>query len=121
MDIWFTVAGGIAVFWTGVHIFLGGPEIAHPLLASDLKPMVKYVNYYCWHLVSISIAVMALLFLWPGVWGGPKELAVVGTVLATGFSIWGIVLAPRAGVSYKVVPQGWFFAPIAALGIIGLF
>lgn len=37
-----------------VHTFIGGPRVAVPLLEnSNLPKASKWLNYFCWHMVSI--------------------------------------------------------------------
>ncbi|WP_299348267.1 hypothetical protein [uncultured Shimia sp.] len=116
------VAGGLSALAALAHIFMGGTEVAAPLLeAQDLEKQPKYIAYYCWHLVSICLCLMCLLFLWPALWGGANDLAVMGSLMAAGFAIWGIGLwhFSRAGLTLSDLPQGWFFVPIASLGFWG--
>lgn len=115
-------AGLLSALWTLIHIFAGGPGVARPLLkASDLEKSPKYVAYFCWHLVSISLATMSVLFLWPALWGGSTDLAVVGSVMALLFAAWGIGLGQfsAANLTFADLPQGWLFVPVAALGFWG--
>jgi surface polysaccharide O-acyltransferase-like enzyme len=120
MDFWFLAAGGLSFAITLLHLFAGGPAIAAPLLAAkELDATAKYVNYYCWHLVSISLALMAATFLWSGLNADAWEAAVLGTVMAGAFCIWGIALVIIKQLRFRDVPQGWFFLPIAAMGVYG--
>jgi hypothetical protein len=50
-------AGCLSLFTTAVHVFLGGPEIHEPLLASDAPELVRAVGSVIWHAIS------AMLFL----------------------------------------------------------
>jgi hypothetical protein len=50
-------AGCLSLFTTAVHVFLGGPEIHEPLLASDASELVRAVGSVVWH------AITAILFL----------------------------------------------------------
>lgn len=119
-DMLFFAAGTIAALWFLVHIFLGGRDIAGPLLAStELHPVVRDVNYICWHFVSVGIAGMAGFFLWAG-YVGDTSLAMAGTLMAAGFTLTGVAIAFKQGANHLAVPQGWLFLPIAALGIAGL-
>ena len=62
-SLYFAAAGAIAGIWLVVHLFLGGREVARPLLASvELDPMVRDVQYLCWHFTSVGIAGIALFF-----------------------------------------------------------
>lgn len=115
----FWIASGVAGLWLVVHLYLGGKEIAQPLLASTLKPIPRDVLYMCWHFVSAGIAAMALFF-GLAAWLGDTSYAVAGTVLAGAFWIIGVAIAIRQGSSHLATPQGWLFLPIAALGLWGL-
>ena len=115
-------AGILSAIITLIHVFIGGPEVARPLLAADdLDKRPKYTAYYCWHLTSISLGVMSLLFLWPSLWGGSPDLAIVGSFMAGLFCFWGIFLQtfPKSELTFADLPQGWMFAPVAVLGVWG--
>jgi len=116
------LAGALSALWAVIHIFAGGPGVARPLLAArDLEKSPKYVAYFCWHLVSISLGIMSLLFLWPALWGGSNDLAVVGSVMSLLFAVWGIGLGQlsNAKLTFSDLPQGWLFVPVVALGAWG--
>jgi len=103
MNIWFVAAGALSFGITLLHLFGGGPTVAAPLLAAKgLNDVVRYLNYYCWHLVSISLALMALAFGW-----------------AAGFCIWGVALVILKQQQFREMPQGWLFLPVALLGFCG--
>lgn len=122
MDFPILFAGGLSAIWCLVHIFMGGPQVARPLLAAtDLEKSAKYVAYYCWHLVSISLGMMSLLFLWPALWGGSNDLAILGTVMAALFAMWGIGLGQfsKSDLRFAELPQGWLFVRVAILGVWG--
>lgn len=115
-------AGSLSAIIALIHIFLGGRTVALPLLeASDLERRPKYVTYYCWHLVSISLCLMSLVFLWPALWGGSDDLTLVGAIMATLFALWGIALRQfsKANLAFSDLPQGWLFVPVAVLGFWG--
>lgn len=119
-DYIYAVAAIIAAIWCGVHLFLGGREIARPLRqSSQLDPMVRDTQYLCWHFTSVSIAAMSLFFFLAYFLKQPSY-AVAGTILSAGFTLTGIGLVIAIGQSHKKVPQGWLFAPITALGLWGL-
>ncbi|MBI2395545.1 MAG: hypothetical protein HYV09_38625 [Deltaproteobacteria bacterium] len=53
------VAALLAASTTAIHVFVGTPEIAAPLLRSAIAPEVKLVLYACWHVVSCVLALSA--------------------------------------------------------------
>ena len=116
----FFAAGGLSTLWLLVHVIMGGRDIVRPALApSDLSPVVRDTLYICWHYTTVSIAMMAALFVWAGV-SLNMTGATIATALAAGFSLVGIVLARRQGGHFSDLPQGWLFVPVAVLGGIGL-
>lgn len=122
MDPWFTAAGAASAATLTIHVFLGGPSVAAPLLAAkDLEPVAKYVNYYCWHLVTICLGVMAIAFFWAGAAANAWEVGVIATVMAGGFALWGLLVVIQKQQRYREMPQGWLFLPITVAGIVGVF
>lgn len=50
-------AAGITVLTTLVHIFLGGPEVHDPLLASNAPDIAKAVGSVVWHATTAILAI----------------------------------------------------------------
>ena len=120
MNIYFLIAAALSAAITALHTFAGGPAIARPLLATTtLEPAVRFVNYYCWHLVTICLALMAAAFGWAAALATAWEAAALATIMAAGFCAWGVMLPLLKGQSYKDIPQGWLFLPVAILGVVG--
>ncbi|MCK0150261.1 hypothetical protein MWU54_09530 [Marivita sp. S6314] len=118
--IWFSIAAVLSFTWLCVHLFLGGKEIAQPLLASQsLTPVVRDTQYLCWHFTSCAIALMAGCFAYAA-WSGDASLAWPATILSGAFALTGIGLVARIGQSHARLPQGWLFVPVAIAGAIGL-
>ena len=116
----FFAAGGLSALWLLVHVIMGGKEIMRPALGpSGLSPVVRDTLYICWHYTTVSIAMIAALFIWAGV-SLNMTAAATATALATAFSLVGIGLVLRQGGRYRDLPQGWLFVPVAGLGGIGL-
>ncbi|MCV0426788.1 MAG: hypothetical protein K5905_15105 [Roseibium sp.] len=91
-----------------------------PLLkATDLHPVPKYVTYYCWHIVTIVLAAIAIMFAVAGLKQDSMELAWAATALTAAFCILGLAVPPMKGQKYKNMPQGWLFLPIFLLGVLG--
>ena len=121
MNLWFLAAGATSFAITLLHLFGGGPTVAAPLLAAkELDAVVKYLNYYCWHLVSIGLALMAAAFAWSGLVEAAWEVAVLGTVAALAYCVWGLVLVVIKQQRFRDMPQGWLFLPVAGLGLLGM-
>ncbi len=119
-SLYFWVAGALSAVWFAVHLFVGGREIARPLLlATALDPVVRHTQYLCWHFTSVTIATIAGFFFWSA-YSGVSAFAAAGTVLALGFVVVGVGLVLGLKESHLKLPQGWLFLPVAGLGLYGL-
>jgi hypothetical protein len=120
MDPWWVAAAAVAMLTACVHTFLGGREIATPLLAaSDLRTIPKLTSYYCWHLVTITLFAMAAGYGWAATSGEAREIGWACTALAWLFAGLAPLISLRAGVSLMVLPQWGLFVPMALLGLMG--
>ncbi len=118
----YLVCAGLSCIILAIHVFLGGPEIARPMRdCPNLNRVVRLTNYYCWHLVTISLAQLAVLFGWAAFTPAAAPLAVIGTATAGAFCIWGIALVIKTKQKYRHMPQGLLFLPVAIIGLVGLF
>lgn len=118
--LYFWAAAFLSSAWFLVHIFIGGREIAAPLRDSRALPMVvRETQYLCWHFTSAAIAFMAVAFALAAV-SGIAAYAVAATLLSAAFSVTGVGLVALRGKSFRILPQGWLFVPVAGFGICGL-
>ena len=109
-----------AITW-GIHTFAGGRAIARPLLAAgDLRDTPKYTQFYCWHIVTILLAVMAGGLVYAAFVPGSEDLALLVIGLALALAVWGLVLPKAVGQSFGEMPQGFLLLPIGLLGLAGL-
>lgn len=121
MNPYFTVAAILSVGVCLAHTLAGGRFYVRPLLAaSDLHPVPKYVHYYCWHLVTMLLAAMAVGFGLAAVYPESREMAVLMTVLASLFSLWSLALVLWKRQRPLQMPQWALFAPVSIFGILGL-
>lgn len=114
------VTGIGAAALAALHTFVGTPEVADPLLASDLEDRAKYINFFCWHIVTIVLWAAAAGYLWSATVRHSTELVTFLTFMMAGIGFWGVLLPPSVGLSYMTMPQGWLFFPIVTLAIFGL-
>ncbi len=116
------VAGGLALAVCLLHLILGGRDIVRPFLAVDHVPSVpRYTMYFCWHLVTLSLAGMAAAFLVAARPGGSASLAGFATVGAASFAVLNFAMNARLRLSFAQHPQGFLFLPVAAFGAVGLW
>lgn len=119
-NVWFAVAGAASAVTLVIHVILGGKYIARPLLKSaDMSQTAKFTNYFCWHLVTIFIGVMAFSFL-AAAMRGEYALGLTMTFAAMLSALLnaGIVLVNKQ--SFKLMPQWLLFLVIAILGGLGV-
>lgn len=110
----------VSFIWFLVHLIIGGKQVARPLLTSSLEPVVLQTLYLCWHLTSVTIAIMAVLF-GMAAWLAAPAYGVAVLLLAAGFALVGVGVVPLRGWTYKIVPQGWLFVPVVALAAFGIW
>ncbi len=111
-------AAGLSFAWFGVHLVMGGREVAAPLVTdARLEDVVRYTSYLCWHITSSTLLLMAAFFAGAALFSLPG-LLYAGTALAAGTALVGILIPLRFRISYGLLPQGWLFLPIVLLGLI---
>ncbi|MBU2944265.1 hypothetical protein Q8W37_12060 [Shimia thalassica] len=118
MNIAFFLAAALAVFWTLVHVIIGGRQCERLLAADEhVSPVVRETMLLCWHMVS-GFLFLTSAFLFIGAIGYPS-FGVAGSVMAGVTALIGLLQAPIRKTSYAALPQGWLFVPVAVLGIWG--
>lgn len=122
MNLWLALAAALAAATTLIHVVLGGREIAAPLLATErLHAVPKFTMYYCWHLVTMVLAALALAFGLAAIGLGSRDLALFATVGAGLFGLWNLAMVGLFRLRLSGFPQWALFAPIALCGAIGLW
>ena len=122
MNAWLALAALLAAATTLIHAILGGREIATPLLAAErLHAVPKFTLYYCWHLVTIVLAALALAFGLVAIGLGSRDLALFATVGAALFCLWSLGMVGLFRLRIAHFPQWVLFAAIAISGTIGLW
>lgn len=120
MNVYFLSAAILTVAVFLIHTFLGGRTIANPLLkAQDLHPVPKLTSYYCWHIVTITLAIVSGMFAYAAYSSGGADLGWTATLLTLGYCVLGLFVPIVKQQKYKDMPQGWLFFPIVVLGILG--
>ncbi len=116
----FYAAALFAAFTYAVHVVAGGRHIARPLLrATDMSEVARYTNYYCWHLVTLTLLAMVIAFALAAS-SGSRELGGFATALAAAFMAWNVVLIGWKRLKIAQYPQWVLFLPVVLCGAIGL-
>jgi membrane-bound acyltransferase YfiQ involved in biofilm formation len=121
MNYWFLAAAILSAFTCAVHVILGGRESVRPLLAAThFDHVAKFTNYYCWHLVTIAIATLAVMFAMAARSRESDDLAVVASAVALMFTLWNFGMIARHRLHPLQFPQWALFLPIACVGFAGV-
>ncbi len=121
MTIWLTAAAGVAIVTFAVHTFVGGRFAARPLLASDALPKATvWLNYMCWHMVTVLLAIMAATLSF-GVAGliGDDALVLIA-IVAGSSSLVSIAVTLKAGIAPWRFPASYLLAAVAVLTALGI-
>lgn len=122
MNAWLALAAVLAAATTLIHFVLGGREVAAPLLATErLHSVPKFTMYYCWHLVTIVLAALALAFGLVATGRGSRDLALFATGGAALFCLWSLGMIGLFRLRIAYFPQWALFAAISVSGMIGLW
>lgn len=119
-NLYFLAAAAMSLVTCLVHTFAGGRLIARPLLASDLRRVVKQAVYFCWHMTTAALIVMAGAFAWAAVDESQRGAATAGAALAAAYLALNVGQNLVMGNSFARHPQWTFFLVITALGGAGL-
>lgn len=121
MNIGFLLASVLTALVWAIHTFLGGPTVARPLLAANMDEVAKLTNYYCWHLVTLTLGACAAGFLYAALSPGGYDVAVLVTALILGFAGWGLLLIVWKRQPTSAMPQWLLFVIVAIPAIYGLW
>jgi len=113
--LWCAAVFSVATF--SVHTFMGGVRVARPLLAdANLPAASKWLNYYCWHVATVTLLFTAGGFAFSALNPGKTEIAIFASLLAASLSLLSAAVAIKAGINPLRFPSTWMLATMAALG-----
>ena len=110
MNYWLLAAGIAALATFGIHVFMGGPAIEGPMLASALDPALKSVWSVVWHMVSAVLLLSAIAFSWAAA-RPAVSLQIATFPLAASVSFIGFFYSMEcSGISRsRSCPSGFYF------------
>lgn len=102
----------------GVHLFVGGVYVARPLLADETLPRAsKWLNYYCWHVTSVFILVLAGAFGYLTRMPEHRDLAIFASALVLTLAILSAIVAAMGHIHPLRFPSTSLFALAAIFGL----
>jgi hypothetical protein len=117
--IWAASALSAITFY--VHTFIGGPRVAGPLLRnSDLPKPSKWLNYYCWHIVTIYLVFMGGGYAFVAIHPERPDLAVFLSTLNVFLSLLSVAVAKKGNINPLYFPSTTLFASVSCCGFLGL-
>ncbi len=120
MNLYLSIAAVLTFITWGVHTFIGTRDVAGPLLASDIEPVAKFTNYYCWHITTIVLGAMSGGYLYAAAYPQGWDVGLFVTLLSGGFFLYGLALIVQKGQATADMPQWVAFAVITAVSVVGL-
>ena len=117
----FAAASLLALLTFAVHTFVGGIYVVRPLLAVEgLSRASRWLNYYCWHMTTLTLLVMTAMFGWSAYEPTARGFGVLFTAMAAAFSVLCIAVALKGGVRPYRFPATSLFAAVAVAGLWGI-
>jgi hypothetical protein len=118
--IWMATFLSLLTFY--IHTFIGGPRVAGPLLKNlDLPKASKWLNYYCWHVVTIYLVFMTGGFAFVALHPARPDLAVFLSILNFFLSILSAFVARKGGINPIYFPSTTLFALVSGCGFLWIF
>jgi hypothetical protein len=118
--LWAASASLLAAF--AVHTFIGGVFVARPLLADRTLPKAaKWLAYYCWHIVTMLLFAMSVVFGLAAAGSMARNVAFGLSLFCAACSLLSIAVALKAGISPWRFPSTSLFALAAVFGIAATF
>jgi hypothetical protein len=82
----FAAASLLALLAFAVHTFVGGIYVVRPLLAVEgLTRASRWLNYYCWHMTTLTLLVMTTMFAYAAHEPGARGFGLLFTAMAGAF------------------------------------
>lgn len=115
--LWAAAALCVVTFF--VHVFIGGIHVVRPLLASkDITRASKWLNYYCWHIVSVVILFMAAMLAYASFHGEIFVLVAFMSALSVTLSVLSVLVAMKGGINPFRFPSTSMFTIISIILIL---
>lgn len=103
------------------HEAIGAPMVLSPLVATELPENVIWLHHFSWHVGSIAVAAMIIMFAHAALKPGSIAMAVIATGMSSGFAALGIGLAVYASDVMWGTPAPYAWSVVAVVGGVGVW
>lgn len=118
MSTWLVwAAAGVSLATCLGHAFVGGPQVAKPLLATEnLSQQAKLMAYFCWHVTTLLVLAMSAGFAVAALQSGHSDLVAFLSILS--FFVWLLAMGVSlvGGLPLRRNPAAFLFGLIGLLG-----
>lgn len=118
---WLWIAATLNAATLVTHIFVGGRYIARPLLKSEMHSVAKFTNYFCWHMVTITLLGTSASFALAAQYNSAWELGVLATALSIGFCLLNLLIVVVKKQRFLFMPQWSFFLLISIAALMSIW
>lgn len=119
--VFFWIAAALSLAMTGGHVFVAGAIVVRPLLDDTaLPPLVRWLAYFCWHVVTLLAGAMTVGFALVAAGAAPFALAVFLSALTLGCAALGGVVVARSGIPLHRFPPPILFLLVGVVGSAGV-
>ncbi|MDP3852891.1 hypothetical protein [Phenylobacterium sp.] len=121
LNPWFAANAAVILLCAFVHLLLGGRGMVRPLLRdTELRPVVRDIHYCCWHLITILMFGMVIVFALAALGRASADLTLAAVLVFAAYGLWTLGLMLHRKYRIREMPQWILFGLIAALGAVGL-
>lgn len=121
MTLFLWLAAAMSLVTALAHLLVGGRYLVRPLLAvRELHDVPRYTHYFCWHIVSAVLLMMAGVFAAVALERLSTDCAVLMTALSGSCLVWNVGLIAWKRQSPLLMPQWMLFGPLTLFAVLGL-
>ena len=85
-----------------------------------MAPASRWLNYICWHIVTVLLAAMAISLAFASFGRLSRDAVMLFAIFAASISVLSFAIALRGGVHPLRFPSTYLLAIVAVLDVAGL-
>jgi len=118
--IFYLIAATLSMLGVVAHEWLGSPQMLGPLEASGLPPDVVWMHHFSWHVDTVAVVAMVVMFTLAARHREHVALAIIASAMSASFAVIGIGLATFANAALWTTPAPYAWGPVAIIGALGV-